>query len=135
MSGSVGYAILVALGLLSESVFAWLRRSRRRDDERRRPDRQRTPCNLVEIDVDSYEFHDEVGKRFNPDVVFQGRAPVWAAQVEPPRFLFAIGEAYRDVELLVDAPDEPGPPGVFNVNVRQGGVASGGVTITITRGG
>ena len=134
-TGALGYALLVVLGLLAESAFVWLRRRRRRDEEGRRPDRRRIPCNLVEIEVDSYEFHDEIGKGFNPDAAFTGRAPVWPARVEPARFLFATGEVYRDVELLVDAPEGPGPAGVFNVDVRQGGVASGGVTITIIRGG
>ena len=35
---------------------------------------------------------------------------------------------------IVDAPDETGSPGVFNINVRQGGVPTGGATIMITRG-
>ena len=74
-------------------------------------------------------------KDFNPNVAFQGKAPLWSAHVEPAQFLFATEEAYRDVELIVDAPDEPGPPGVFNVNIRQGGVPTGGVTIIVTRGG
>jgi hypothetical protein len=132
---ALGYAALVILGLLSESIYAWIKRSRRRDDEKPTRDRRRTPCNLVQIDVDSYEFEDKVGKDFDPNAAFQGKAPLWSARVEPAQFLFATGEAYRDVELIVDAPDEPGPPGVFNVNVRQGGVPTGGVTIIVTRGG
>ena len=37
--------------------------------------------------------------------------------------------------LHVDAPDGPGPPANFNVSVWQGGAPTGGVTVTITRGG
>ena len=137
---AAGYALLALLGLLAESIYAWLQRSRgraaatakrSRDDQRRRG----IPCNLVEIEVDSYVFNDKVGKDFDPDTAFRGKGPVWPARVEPASFLFLDGEAYRDVELQVDAPDGTGPPGVFNVNVRQGGVPSGGVTVTITREG
>jgi hypothetical protein len=135
-----GYLLLAFIGLIAESIYAWMIRSRSRaqakekrgqEEERRR----RTPCNLVETDVDSYTFNDRIGKDFNPDVAFQGRGPIWPARVEPSSFLFQDGEAYRDVELIVDAPDGPGPSGAFNVNVRQGGVPAGGVTITITREG
>jgi hypothetical protein len=133
-----GYLILALLGLLAESTYTWIKRSRGRvvaeakrgrDEERRR----RVPCNLVQIEVDSYTFHDQVGKGFDPEAAFHGKAAVWPARVEPSSFLFQDDEAYRDVELLVDAPDDPGPPGVFNVNVRQGGAPAGGVTVTITR--
>jgi hypothetical protein len=134
-----GYLILTLVGLIAESAYAWIKRSRSRaagaakragEVERR----HLNPCNLVTIDVDSYAFDDKVGKDFDPAVAFHGKGPVWPAQVEPASFLFLEGEAYRDVRLLVDAPDGPGTPGVFNVNVRQGGVPAGGVTITITRG-
>jgi hypothetical protein len=135
----VGYVVLALIGLCAESIFAWVKRSRGRvaaeakrsaAEERRRA----IPCNLVQIDVDSYEFHDDVGKTFDPDQVFRGKPPTWPARVDPSSFLFADGEAYRDVKLIVDAPDGPGPEAVFNVSVRQGGVPSGGVTVTITRG-
>lgn len=135
-----GYLVLALIGLFAESIYAWIKRSRgrvaaeakrSRDEERRRG----TPCNLVEVEVDSYTFGDGAGKAFNPDAAFHGQGPVWPARVEPSSFLFLEGEAYRDVSLLVDAPDGPGPPGVFNVNVRQGGVPAGGITITITREG
>lgn len=135
-----GYFLLALLGLLAESIYAWIKRSRGRatamakrsqDEERRR----RTPCNLVETEVDSYTFDDRVGKDFDPDAAFRGHGPIWPARVDPLSFLFLDGEAYRDVELLVDAPDGPGPPAVFNVNVRQGGVPTGGVSVTITREG
>lgn len=126
-----GYVGLAVLGLMAESIYAWLKRQGR-DDE---TPRKRTPCELVEIDVDSYTFQDKVGKDFDPEVGFQGKPPSWPALVEPARFLFAPGESHRDVELIVEAPDGPGPPATFNVNVRQGGVPAGGVTITITRGG
>jgi hypothetical protein len=132
---ALGYAALVLLGLLSEAIVAWIQRSRRRAAEEPTRDRRRTPCNLVQIDVDSYEFEDRVGKDFDPDAAFQGQPALWLARVEPAQFLFADGEVFRDAELIVAAPDEPGPPGVFNVDVRQGGVPTGGVTITITRGG
>jgi hypothetical protein len=131
----IGYLILVVLGLISESVYAWIKRRRRRGEEKPPEGHKRTPCNLVEIEVDSYEFEDKVGKDFDPDLAFQGKTPVWPARVEPEQFLFEDNEVYRDVELTVDAPDDPGPAGVFNVNVRQGGVPSGGVTVTITREG
>ncbi len=135
-----GYLILALLGLLAESIYVWIKRSRGRvaaqAKRSKNEDRRRTtPCNLVEMAVDSYSFEDKVGKEFNPDVAFRGRAPIWPARVEPASFLFLDGEAYRDVDLVVDAPDGPGPPGVFNVNVRQGGVPAGGVTVSITREG
>jgi len=140
LAAVVGYVVLAGVGLLSESIYAWLKRTRgpaaaaqKKNEEEAR--RRRIPCNLVEIEVDSYVFEDGVGKEFDPVVVFRGRAPVWPTRVEPASFLFLDGEAYRDIELLVDAPDGPGPSGVFNVNVRQGGVPAGGVTVTITREG
>ena len=132
---AIGYAALALVGLLAESIYAWIKRTRHRNGEKPDRDRKRTPCNLVQIELDSYEFEDKVGKEFDPDTAFGGKPAIWSARVEPAEFLFAAGEAHRDVELLVDAPDEAGPPGVFNVNVRQGGVPTGGVTITITRGG
>lgn len=132
-TSAVGYAALVLLGLLSESIYTWIRRGRLDRDGRRPPKHDRTPCNLVEIDVDSYEFHDDVGKTFDPDAAFAGKAPTWPAHVDPATFTFANFEAYRDVVLHVDAPDGPGPGAVFNVNVRQGGAAAGGVTIFINR--
>lgn len=133
-----GYFILALLGLLAESIYAWIKRNRSRETaiEKRNQDEERrrlTPCNLVETEVDSYTFDDRVGKDFDPDIAFRGRGSVWPARVEPASFLFLDGEAYRDVELVVDAPDGTGLPEVFNVNVRQGGVPAGGVTITITR--
>ncbi len=131
----LGYAALAVVGLFSESVYAWIKRTRRRDVDQAVRDKRRTPCNLVQIEVDSYEFEDRIGKEFDPNAAFRGKPALWSARVEPAQFLFAMGEAYRDVELMVDAPDEQGPPGVFNVNVRQGGVPTGGATITITRGG
>lgn len=131
----LGYAALVVLGLLSESIYAWHKRRRRPDTDREMRDKRRIPCNLVQVELDSYRFDDGMGKAFDPDAVFRNIPAQWSARVDPAQFLFAAGEAYRDVELFVDAPDDPGPPAVFNVNVRQGGVPSGGATITITRGG
>lgn len=132
---AAGYVLLSLLGLLGESVYAWIKRGRRARDAKGRDDVQPLSCRLVEIGVDSYEFDDDVGKDFDPAVAFQGKAAIWNARVEPPSFLFADGEVSRDVELIVDAPDDPGPPGVFNVSVRQGGLPSGGATVTVTRGG
>lgn len=131
----LGYAILTVLGLLSESIYAWIKRSRHRADDPTERNKKRTPCNLVQIELDSYEFEDEIGKEFDVNAAFQGRPALWSGRVDPAQFLFATGEVFRDVELVVDAPDEAGPPGVFNINVRQGGVPTGGVTISITRGG
>jgi hypothetical protein len=128
-----GYLLLCVLGLIFESAFAAIRRSRLRRDPRPPQHERPRNCNLVEIDVDGYVFNDGVGKQFDPETAFAGQAPAWPARVEPPQFLFQPGEAFRDVELIVDAPDGPGPPANFNVNVRQGGAPIGGVTMSITR--
>ena len=130
----IGYVALSLVGLVAESIYAWIRR-RRNDQRGKNPRTDRTDCHLVNISVDSYEFADATGKAFDPATAFLGKAPTWPAQVVPPSFVFAPGEAFRDVLLHVDAPDDPGPPGHFNVNVWQGGVPSGGVTIEITTGG
>lgn len=127
-----GYLVAAVAGLLLESLAAWSARRRVVD---RRPKHDRIPCNYVELAVDSYAFEDEIGKGFDPVERFKPVPPIWNARVEPATFTFADGEPFRDVALLVDAPDEPGPSGVFNVNARQAGFAAGGVTITITRGG
>lgn len=131
---AAGYVLASIVGLLAESIYAWIIR---RSNERRarNPRTDRIDCHLVEIKVDSYEFDDKVGKDFDPNVAFHGKPAIWSAAVDPPSFVFLPGEAYRDVELHVDAPDTMGPPGHFNVNVWQGGVPSGGVTVTITTGG
>jgi len=92
------------------------------------------PRNVVEIAFDSYVFHDAYGKEADGDVMFAPRPPAWPARVEPRTFHFAPGETYRDVELIVDAPDGPGPPEPFNVTARQGGAPLGGVTVLVTRG-
>lgn len=132
---AAGYAALAVAGFISEWLYNQVKRNRLDREGQRPPKVERISCNLVEMDVDSYEFTDKIGKDFDPDSAFQGKAPVWPARVEPSRFLFADNEAYRDVELIVDAPDGPGPDGVFNVNVRQGGVPAGGVTVRITHQG
>lgn len=131
---AVGYGLGALLGFFFESAFAAIKRQVYRQRGR---DRKREPidCHLVEVTVDSYEFDDKIGKDFDPAIAFQGKSPTWTAEVDPPMFVFQPGEAFRDVLLKVDAPDDPGPPGHFNVNVRQGGVPTGGVTITITTGG
>ena len=130
----LGYAIGALAGLFFESAYAALARGRnaRRG---RDPKRDRIDCHLVEVTVDSYVFEDKIGKDFDPATAFAGQAPIWPATVTPPLFAFLPGEAYRDVRLDVAAPDDPGPPGHFNVSVRQGGVPTGGVTLLITRGG
>jgi hypothetical protein len=89
--------------------------------------------NDVVITVDSYVFVDAIGKDADPQTMFAPRAATWPARVEPAAFTFAPGEAYRDVMLIVDAPDGPGPAENFNVSVRQGGAPTGGVTVTIER--
>jgi hypothetical protein len=132
---ALGYAFLSILGLFSESIYAWIKRRRNEQRDRKESPRDRRNCNLVEISLDSYRFEDKVGKDFDPAVAFQGKAPEWPAQVVPAMFAFAPNEAFRDVELQVDAPDVAGPPGHFNLSVRQGGVPTGGVTFTITTGG
>jgi hypothetical protein len=87
----------------------------------------------VEITVDSYVFVDAIGKNADPDQMFAPRDAAWPAHVEPAQFTFAAGERYRDVMLIVDAPNGPGPSETFNVSVRQGGAPTGGVTVTIER--
>lgn len=98
-------------------------------------ERRQVPCDLVEVTVDSYRFVDGKGKDVDPAVMFAPRPPAWPARVEPAVFRFAPGEHHRDVELIVDAPDGPGPPEVFNVSVRQGGAPHGGVSVVVERGG
>jgi hypothetical protein len=97
------------------------------------PDRPGVPLNLVDIDVDSYVFHDAKGKNADPSGMFAPRAPAWPARVEPSLFHFRENETYRDVTLIVDAPDVPGATEVFNVTARQGDMPLGGVTIRVAR--
>jgi hypothetical protein len=97
-------------------------------------DDRRAPWNLVEIEFDSYVFHDAYGKEADGDVMFAPRPPAWPARVEPRLFHFAPNETYRDVNFIVDAPAGPGRAEAFNVTARQGGAPLGGVTITVTRG-
>jgi hypothetical protein len=124
--GGLGYLIGALIGYLFELMLVRTYRATP-------PERKGVPCNLVEITVDSYEFDDQVGKEANPLVMFAPRAAQWGARAEPNLFSFAPNEVYRDVELIVDAPDGPGPSEVFNVNVMQGGSPTGGVTVTVTR--
>jgi hypothetical protein len=131
---AIGYVALSIIGLFAESIYAWIKR-RSNEQRGKNPRTDRTDCHLVHITVDSYAFDDKVGKDFDPATGFAGKPALWGAVVVPDSFVFLPGEAYRDVDLRVDAPDGPGPAGRFNVNVRQGGVPSGGVTIDITRGG
>lgn len=128
----IAYVLAAAAGV----IYYWnVNRGRRPVEGAAPTDRKRIDCHLVTTAVDSYEFADATGKAFDPDAVFAGKAPVWPAHIDPPSFVFLPGEAFRDVVFHTDAPDEPGPPGHFNVNVWQGGEPSGGVTFTITRGG
>jgi hypothetical protein len=98
-------------------------------------DRRAPPWNLVEIGFDSYVFHDAFGKDADPDLMFEPRPPVWSARVEPALFHFSAEETYRDVLLIVAAPDLPGRAERFNVSAWQGGAPLGGVTVTVTRQG
>lgn len=124
-----GYIMGALIGFIIESLRARGRRGDPNDPQRR----DRISCLLVELFVDSYVFQDAVGKDADPAAMFAPRPPAWPARVEPNVFHFAPNEAYRDVMLIVDAPDEPGPAEVFNVNAYQGGVPAGGVTVTVTR--
>lgn len=128
------YAFMTAIGLAVEWMAFWLKR-RRWTQRGRNPRKDRVDCHLVHTTVDSYEFADAIGKAFQPGTVFTGQGPKWPAQVVPASFVFAPGEAYRDVELRIEAPDDPGPPANFNVNIWQGGSPAGGITLTVTRGG
>jgi hypothetical protein len=96
-------------------------------------DRRAPPWNLVELTFDSYVFHDAFGKEADPDAMFEPRPPAWPARLEPSLFHFAPDETFRDVMLIVDAPDGPGAAEQFNVTARQGGAPLGGVTLTVTR--
>ncbi len=132
-----GFAMLIAYIVAAAAgvIYYWNYNRGLRPPKGMRPTNpDRIDCHLVEIDVDSYVFEDTIGKDFDPDKVFKGKAPVWPAHVDPPSFAFLPGETFRDVNFHTDAPDKPGPPGQFNVNVRQGGEPSGGVTFVITRG-
>ena len=131
---AAGYALGAVAGFLVESAYVAMKRRRNSQRGDNEP-RDRTDCHLVELTVDTYEFDDKTGKDFDPNAAFTGKGAIWGATLDPSSFVFLAGEAYRDVLLHVAAPDEKGPPGHFNVNVRQGGVPSGGVTITITTGG
>lgn len=93
---------------------------------------QEPDWNIVEIEVDSYLFRDGKGKDVDPAVMFDPRPPAWPAVVDPHLFHFEAGETYRDVTLVVDAPNGPAQPEPFNVNVRQGGQPTGGVTVVVT---
>jgi hypothetical protein len=95
--------------------------------------RQTRPRNHVEITVDSYVFKDGVGKDVDPMEMFAPRAAAWPAQVVPASFDFGPNEEYRDVTLIVDAPNGPGPSEVFNVTAKQDGTPLGGVTVTVER--
>jgi hypothetical protein len=131
----MGYLVTSLLGLASESAYAAMKRRQAEQSVARRDRKDRIDCHRVDITLDSHVFSDAVGKAFAPAAAFAGAAPVWPAQVVPSSFVFAPDEVMREVELQVDAPDPPGPPGHFNVSVWQGGVPSGGVTVVITTGG
>lgn len=126
-----GYVALALVGSVMERLTVASRARRMA----RAAQPHRTACERVDVDVDSYVFADDIGKQFDPEAAFVGKAPMWPATVEPASFMFSAGELFRDVVLTVDAPDDPGHTAAFNVNVRQGGVAAGGVTITVHSGG
>ncbi len=139
--GATRLAVAIAGGYVAAAVLGLMYYRMHNDRQKQRPGVQvptverRIDCHLVQINVDSYRFDDAKGKEFDPDAAFAETAPLWPAHVDPPSFVFLPGEAFRDVMFHTDAPDEPGPPGHFNINVRQGGEPSGGVTLTVTRGG
>lgn len=124
-----GYLAGFLIGFAIEAVRTLKYRMRNQSRLRR----DEVPCNLVELTVDSYVFHDRKGREVDPAVMFAQRPPVWPARLEPHLFHFAENEAYRDVHLIVDAPDEPGPSEVFNISARQGGMPTGGVSVTVSR--
>jgi hypothetical protein len=93
------------------------------------------PWNLVEVTFDSYVFHDAYGRDADLDLMFEPRPPAWPVLLEPSLFHFSPEETYRDVKVVIDAPDGPGPAETFNVTARQGGAPLGGVTLTVTRPG
>ncbi|MBE8965567.1 hypothetical protein IQ277_04700 [Nostocales cyanobacterium LEGE 12452] len=127
----IAYVVAASLGL----AYYRLHNNRLKPPQGKRPTNpNRINCHLVEIDVDSHVFEDQIGKNFDPETVFAETPLIWPAHVEPSSFVFQAGEAFRDVTFHTDAPDEPGPPGVFNVRVRQGGEPIGGATFVITRG-
>jgi hypothetical protein len=130
----LGYVGMAALGLAAEWGFAWIKR-RNREQRGVNPRRDRHDCHLVQVALDSYTYEDGSGKEFDPDGVYRPQPALWGATVEPSSFVFAPDEAFRDVALQVAAPDTPGQIAYFNLNVRQGGVPTGGVTIAITTGG
>jgi hypothetical protein len=93
--------------------------------------RKKIPCNLVEITIDSYVFEDKVGKDADPNVMFEPAPPAWPAHIEPATFHFLQNETYRDVNLIVDAPNDIRASANFNINVWQGGYPTGGVTVKV----
>jgi hypothetical protein len=106
---AAGYVAMTIVGLIIEAALAAMQRGRAGQRRAAAPP-NRADCHLVEITVDSYEFDDNTGKAFDPTGAFANKAPVWPAAVTPPSFVFLAGEAFRDVDLKVDAPDGPGPP-------------------------
>lgn len=100
-----------------------------------RDDRRPPPWNLVELVFDSYVFTDAIGEEVDPDQMFAPRPPAWPARLEPQAFHFAPEETYRDVLLIVDAPDDAVGAERFNVSAHQGGAPLGGVTVVVERGG
>jgi hypothetical protein len=125
------YLAGVLIALLAEMLVAKIRNQRHGVDVAAEREHD---CRTVEITVDSYRFNDGVGKAVDPAIMFAPRPPAWPASVEPSLFQFAPNELYRDVTLVVDAPDQKGLAEVFNVNVRQAGTPSGGVTVTVKTG-
>jgi hypothetical protein len=128
----VAYLVGSVVGLVLETLVAGIRT--RRNERSAAAVGKPADCQLVEITVDSYRFNDGIGKAVDPAAMFAPRPPAWPARVEPSLFRFNEGEIYRDVILIVDAPGQKGLEEVFNVNVRQNSLPSGGVTVTVTTG-
>jgi len=131
----VGGIVGAIVGFIREKVVGSMKlnRSKRRHEKMATIEREKVSCNWVEIFVDGYLFKDAKGKEAHAEAMFAPKPTEWPARVEPNTFVFNPGEAFRDVILIVDAPDEAGPPANFNCNVWQGGVPSGGITVTINR--
>lgn len=91
-----GYLAGFLIGFAVEGVLTLSHRKRTQNRLRR----DEVPCNLVELTVDSYVFHDRKGKEADPAVMFAPRPPAWGARVEPHLFHFADNEAFRDVQLI-----------------------------------
>jgi len=129
-----GYIVASIVGLIAESIYLWIRR-RSNDWRAGNPRTDRVDCHLVEIKVDSYEF----GRQDRQGLRSRGRVHRHACALGCDRHAIELCvPARRSVSgchFKASAPDAAGAPGHFNLNVWQGGVPSGGVTLTVTTGG